>query len=136
MDEGKLHEFMGKLVTDMGGAAMLANVIVGEELGLYRAMADSQPISPEALAAKTTCNPRLVREWLSAHAASGYMEHADGQFRLPEEQAMALAHEDSPVYVGLAKQEPALLDKVNAGIKAIKADGTYDQIFNKYFGTK
>ena len=58
MNEAKLNEFMGKLVNDMGGAAMLANVIVGEELGLYRAMADSQPISPEALAAKTTCNPR------------------------------------------------------------------------------
>lgn len=99
MDEAKLNEFMGKLVNDMGGAAMLANVIVGEELGLYRAMADSQAISADALAAKTTCNPRLVREWLSAHVASGYMEHHDGQFRLPEEQALALAVEDSPVYV-------------------------------------
>lgn len=44
MDEAKLHEFMGKLVTDMGGAAMIANVILGEELGLYRAMADSNPL--------------------------------------------------------------------------------------------
>src|ERR1700754_495710 len=81
MNEQKLMEFMGKLVNDMGGAAMLANVIVGEELGLYRAMADSQPVTPQALAEKTTCNPRLVREWLSAHVASGYMEHHDGQFR-------------------------------------------------------
>jgi hypothetical protein len=43
MDEARLNDFMGKLVSDMGGAAMLANVILGEELGLYRAMADSQP---------------------------------------------------------------------------------------------
>ena len=50
MDEAKLHAFMGQLVTDMGGAAMIANVILGEELGLYRAMADSTPITPEALA--------------------------------------------------------------------------------------
>ncbi|NBA93412.1 class I SAM-dependent methyltransferase [Pseudomonas sp. R5(2019)] len=99
MDEAKLNDFMGKLVSDMGAAAMLANIIVGEELGLYRAMADSQPVSPEALAGKTGCNARLLREWLSAHAASGYMEHQDGQFRLPEEQALALAIEDSPVYV-------------------------------------
>src|SRR5215475_6282924 len=99
MDETKLHEFMGKLVTDMGGAAMMANVILGEELGLYRAMADSVPVTPEALAAKTGCNPRLLREWLSAQVASGYMEHADGQFRLPPEHAMALADENSPVYV-------------------------------------
>ena len=73
MDEARLNDFMGKLVNDMGGAAMLANVILGEELGLYRAMADSQPMTPEALAAKTGCNTRLLREWLSAHAASGYI---------------------------------------------------------------
>ena len=78
MDEAKLQEFMGKLVTDMGGAAMIANVILGEELGLYRAMADSVPITPEVLAAKTGCNARLIREWLSAHAAAGYIEHVEG----------------------------------------------------------
>ena len=98
MDEAKLHEFMGKLVTDMGGAAMIANVILGEELGLYRAMADSRPVTPEELAAKTGCHARLIREWLSAQAAAGYMEHSEGQFRLPPEQALALAVEDSPVY--------------------------------------
>ncbi len=124
MNEAKLNEFMGKLVNDMGGAAMLANVIVGEELGLYRAMADSQPISPEALAAKTTCNPRLVREWLSAHAASGYMEHLDGQFRLPEEQALALAVEDSPVYVagGLGVVASFFHDKDKL-VKAMRGNG-------------
>ncbi|HSE68102.1 MAG TPA: class I SAM-dependent methyltransferase [Gemmatimonadales bacterium] len=99
MDETKLHEFMGKLVTDMGGAAMMANVILGEELGLYRAMADSALITPEDLATKTGCNARLIREWLSAHAAAGYMEHAEGRFRLPAEQALALADENSPVYI-------------------------------------
>ena len=93
MDEAKLHEFMGKLVTDMGGAAMIANVILGEELGLYRAMADSNPITPDALATKTGCNPRLIREWLNAQAAAGYVEQVEGQFRLPPEQALALAFE-------------------------------------------
>jgi len=53
MDEARLHDFMGKLVGDMGAAATLANVILGDELGLYRAMADSQPTTPEALAEKT-----------------------------------------------------------------------------------
>src|SRR5262245_32910239 len=81
VDEAKLHEFMGKLVADMGGAAMIANVILGEELGLYRAMADSHPVTPEELAAKTGCNARLLREWLSAHAAAGYIDHAEGRFR-------------------------------------------------------
>ena len=124
MDEAKLHDFMGKLVGDMGGAAMLASVIVGEELGLYRAMADGEPISAAALAAKTGCNPRLTLEWLSAQAASGYVEHADGKFRLPPEQAMALANEDSPVYVagGASVLATMFLDKDKI-VKAMRGDG-------------
>jgi len=124
MDEAKLNEFMGKLVTDMGGAAMLANIILGDELGLYRAMADSQPISAETLAERTGCNARLVREWLSAHAASGYMEHHDGLFRLPEEQALALAIEDSPVYVaGGAVVVAALFHDKDKLVSAMRGDG-------------
>jgi SAM-dependent methyltransferase len=124
MDEAKLHEFMGKLVSDMGGAAMLASMIVGEELGLYRAMADSKPITADELATKTKCNPRLVREWLSAQAASGYVEHTNGRFRLPPEQAMALAHEESPVYVagGASVLASMFLDKDKL-VKAMRGDG-------------
>ena len=124
MDEAKLHEFMGKLVSDMGGAAMMASVIVGEELGLYPAMADSIPITPEELASKTGCNARLLREWLSAHAAAGYMEHAEGRFRLPPEQALALAVEDSPVFVagGAVVLAALFLDKDKL-IAAMRGDG-------------
>ena len=124
MNEAKLHEFMGKLVNDMGGAAMMASVIVGEELGLYRAMADGKLLSPEDLARKTNCNPRLVREWLSAQAASGYLEHEKGLFRLPPEQAMALAHEDSPVYVagGAVVLASMYLDKDKI-VKAMRGGG-------------
>jgi len=124
MDEAKLNEFMGKLVTDMGGAAMIANVILGEELGLYRAMADSSPITPEALATKTGCNPRLIREWLHAQAAAGYVEHVAGQFRLPPEQALALAVEDSPVYVagGAVVLASLFLDKDKL-VTAMRSDG-------------
>jgi SAM-dependent methyltransferase len=99
MNETKLHEFMGKFVTDMGGAYMMGMVLVGDELGLYKAMADNQPLTADALAARSGCNPRLVREWLDANAAAGYLEAADGGYRLPPEQAMALANEDSPVFV-------------------------------------
>ncbi len=113
MDEGKLHEFMGKLVTDMGGAAMMANVVIGEELGFYKAMADGRSISADELASETGCQPRLVREWLNANTAAGYIELSDGKFRLPEEQAMALALEDSPVYVagGASVLSALYLDK-------------------------
>lgn len=124
MDEAKLNEFMGKLVVDMGGAAIMANVILGEELGLYRAMADGKQVTPEQLAERTGCNARLVREWLSGQAASGYVEHDQGRFRLPEEQAMALAQEDSPVYVagGAVVLASMYLDKDKV-ITAMRGNG-------------
>jgi SAM-dependent methyltransferase len=99
MDESKLQAFMGKFVTDMGGALMMGVVLIGDELGLYKAMADGRPVGADELAARCHCNPRLVREWLDANAAAGYLEHADGGYRLPPEQAMALANESSPVFV-------------------------------------
>src|SRR5579862_1356620 len=124
MDEAKLQEFMGRLVVDMGGAAIMSNVIIGEELGLYRALADGQPVTPEQLAERTGCNARLVREWLSGQAASGYVEHDQGRFRLPEEQAMALALEDSPVYVagGASVLSSMYLDKDKL-VAAMRGDG-------------
>jgi 2-polyprenyl-3-methyl-5-hydroxy-6-metoxy-1,4-benzoquinol methylase len=124
MNEAKLQEFMGKLVNDMGGAAILATVILGEELGLYRALADGTPVTSEELASKTKCNARLIREWLSAQAASGYLEYTDGKFRLPAEQAMALANEDSPVYVaGGAVVLSAMFFDKDKLIAAFRGDG-------------
>ncbi len=113
MNEAKLMEFMGKIVNDMGGAALMAAVSVGDELGLYKAMADGKPVTPDELAARTKCNPRLIREWLCTQAAAGYLEATDGCFRLPPEQAMALADEDSPVYVagGASVLASMFLDK-------------------------
>jgi SAM-dependent methyltransferase len=124
MNETRLQAFMGKLVTDMGGAAMVASVIVGEELGLYRAMADGEPVSADGLARKTGCNPRLVLEWLNAQAASGYVEYSDGKFRLPPEQALALADESSPVYVagGASVLASLYLDKDKL-VNAMRGDG-------------
>lgn len=124
MDEARLHEFMGKLVGDMGAAATLANVILGDELGLYRAMADSQPVTPEVLAQRTGCHPRLLREWLSAQVAAGYMVHQNGTFSLPEEQALALAIEESPAYMaGGASVVAALFHDKDKLIAAMRGDG-------------
>ncbi|MCC2658696.1 MAG: hypothetical protein K0Q76_3804 [Panacagrimonas sp.] len=124
MNEQKLQEFMGRLVVDMGGAAMMASLVLGEELGLYRAMADGVAVTSDTLASRTKCNPRLVREWLSAQAASGYVEAADGKFRLPEEHALALADEDSPVYVagGATVLSSMFLDKDKL-VAAMRGDG-------------
>ena len=126
MDEAKLNEFMGKIVTDMGGAWMMAMVLIGDELGLYKAMADNQPVPAEEVARRTGCNARLVREWLNANAAAGYLEAANGSYRLPPEQAMALANEDSPVFVAPGQSVVAScfldLDKVMA---AFRGDGAF-----------
>uniref|UniRef100_UPI00188DFC50 class I SAM-dependent methyltransferase n=1 Tax=Pseudomonas sp. UFMG81 TaxID=2745936 RepID=UPI00188DFC50 len=124
MDEARLHEFMGKLVGDMGAAATLANVVLGDELGLYRAMADSQPVTPEVLAERTGCQARLVREWLNGQAAAGYVVHDHGNFTLPEEQAMTLALEDSPAYMaGGAAVLAALFHDKDKLVKAMRGDG-------------
>ncbi|HEX8592691.1 MAG TPA: class I SAM-dependent methyltransferase [Pseudomonas sp.] len=124
MDEAKLNDFMGKLVYDMGAAAIVANMILGDELGLYQAMADSRFHTPQALANRTGCNARLVREWLSAQAASGYVEHHDGHFRLPQEQALVLGNEDSPVYMaGGAAVVAALFHDKDKMVAAMRGNG-------------
>jgi SAM-dependent methyltransferase len=124
VDEAKLMDFMGRLVTDLGGAAMVASVLVGAELGLYRAMADGQPVTAAELAARTGCHERLILEWLNAQAAAGYVDHDAGRYRLPEEQALALAVEDSPVYVaeGANVLATMFLDK-DKQVAAMRGDG-------------
>ena len=125
MNEAKLMDFMGRIVIDMGGAALMANVLLAEELGLYRAMGDSQPVSADTLAQRTGCNPRLVREWLHGQVAAGYVEmRDDGDFVLPEEQALALAQEDSPVFVagGTGVLASMFIDKDKLAA-AMRSDG-------------
>jgi 2-polyprenyl-3-methyl-5-hydroxy-6-metoxy-1,4-benzoquinol methylase len=101
VDPNKLQEFMGKFVTDLGAAMSASLVLLGDELGLYRAMADSTPISSAELAERTATNERCVREWLAAQAASGYVTYdaSSQRYYLTPEQSFALAQEDSPAYI-------------------------------------
>jgi SAM-dependent methyltransferase len=101
VDESRLREFMSKIVMDLGAVMSGALVLIGDELGLYKAMADSKPVTSAQLAEKTGTSERMVREWLAAQAAGGYLTYdAESQtFTLPPEQAMALAVEDSPCFV-------------------------------------
>lgn len=105
-NEEKLHSFMGAVLGDMGGTATMAMVCVGDELGLYQAMDGAGAMTPEGLAESTGCNARLVKEWLDQQASAGYVvyESSDGTYRLPPEQAMALARRDSPVFVAAGMQ--------------------------------
>lgn len=96
-----LDLFMGKMLADMGAAMAGATVIMGDRLGLYRAMRESGPIDAARLARSTGTSERLVAEWLAAQASSGYVtfDPASGLFSLSPEQAMVFADEDSPVFL-------------------------------------
>jgi len=95
VDPDKLEHFMGKIVGDMGSAISAALVVIGDQLGLYKAMAGARPLTPAELAARTGTAERYVREWLCAQAASGYVDYApaSGRFSLNDEQAMVFADE-------------------------------------------
>ncbi len=101
VDPEKLEKFMETVVGELGAAMNAALVIVGDKLGLYKAMAGSGPMTPAQVAEKTGTDERYVREWLSAQAAGGFMTYdaATRTFTLPNEQAFALAVEDSPAYL-------------------------------------
>lgn len=101
IDESKLHAFMVRAVGDMGAAMHAVLIVLGDKLGLYKAMGDSRPITPAELAARTGTSERYVREWLNANAASGYVTYnADtAKYTLPPEQALALAVENGPAFL-------------------------------------
>ena len=101
IDEGRLQQFMGTYLNDMGGAATVLMVCLGDELGFYDVMSSSGPTQAAGLAEATGCNARLIQEWLDQQASAGYVVYdADaGTYELPTEHAMALAHRQSPVFV-------------------------------------
>src|ERR1700687_5386933 len=100
VDSKKMDEFLGRFVNDLGAAVHSGMVVIGERLGLYKALA-AGPMTPAELAAKTGTDERYVREWLASQAAGGYVAYDEktNKFGLTEEQAFALANEDSPAYL-------------------------------------
>jgi SAM-dependent methyltransferase len=100
LDVNKLNAFIGQFVTDLGATAHAGMVVIGEKLGLYKALA-SGPMTPVQLAKKTQTDQRYLREWLASQAAGGYITYDEksGEFSLTQEQAFALATEDSPAYL-------------------------------------
>lgn len=100
VDMNKLNTFIGQFVGDLGAAVHTGMVVIGEKLGLYKALA-AQPMTSAQLAAKTGTDERYVREWLASQAAGGYVSYEEKTqtFFLTEEQAFTLANEDSPAYL-------------------------------------
>ncbi|HYG93881.1 MAG TPA: class I SAM-dependent methyltransferase [Nocardioides sp.] len=100
LDEDRLNEFIGRFAGDLGAVMHCATVLIGDRLGLYAAIAENGPVSADGLAAATGYDARYLREWLSAQAASGYVEY-DGEadtFWMAPEQVFALTSEDNPFF--------------------------------------
>jgi 2-polyprenyl-3-methyl-5-hydroxy-6-metoxy-1,4-benzoquinol methylase len=96
-----LNDLVGKMLNDLGGATSVALVRMGVALGLYKSLSEGGPVTPYELAARTGCAERYLREWLSHHVASGYLDYdpATERFSLSPEQAAVFADENSPVHL-------------------------------------
>lgn len=98
LDQGKLEQFLGTMVAELGAAANAALVLIGDKLGLYKMLAAEGPLDPSELARETGTNERQVREWLATQAASGYVNYDSEtrKFSISPEQAAVLADDESP----------------------------------------
>jgi ubiquinone/menaquinone biosynthesis C-methylase UbiE len=124
IDEARLTEFLNRFVGDLGATMAAGNIVVGDRLGLYRALADG-PLRPQTLAERTGTAPRYVDEWLRGQAAGGYVEYdpETGYYRLTEEQAFALTNPDGPVFapgafqlaVAALRAEPQITEAFRSG---------------------
>jgi SAM-dependent methyltransferase len=142
IDQAKLHEFVMKAVGEMGAAINTALILVGDKLGLYKAMAGAGPLTSVELAAKTKTTERYVREWLAAQAAGGFVAYdpATRKYTLPPEQAMALADELSPVFLpgffqivaACIKDEPKISEAFLSG----KGVGWHEHDHSLFTGTE
>ncbi len=126
IDNEKLQQFMGKILSDFGGAASAVLVYIGDKLGLYKAMSDfGKPITSQELANLTSTSERYIREWLANQAASGYLTYDSStqRYTLPYEHAQVLANENSPVYaiggfqanMSFYRDEPKILEVFKTG---------------------
>jgi len=125
LDSSKLEAFIGKAVTDCGATLSSTLVVIGDRLGLYRAMAGAGPLTPAELAKRTETSERYVREWLINQAAGGYVEYdaATQRYSLPDEHAVALTDETSPYYIGgafliaaaVTRAEPRITEAFHTG---------------------
>jgi SAM-dependent methyltransferase len=124
IDTGKLQQFLGRFIADLGATIAAGNVVIGHRLGLYQALA-AGPARPEELAARTQTSPRYIAEWLCGQAAGGYVEYdpASGTYSMSEEQAFALANPDGAIYapgafvlaLGALKAEPRITEAFRTG---------------------
>jgi SAM-dependent methyltransferase len=124
IDNDKLQEFLHQFVCDLGATVAAANVVIGHNLGLYKALA-GKPATADELASRTHTNPRYVAEWLRGQAAGGYIDYdsATDSYSMSEEQAFVLSDPDGAVYapgafvlaLGALKAEPRITEAFRTG---------------------
>ncbi|HEY2477803.1 MAG TPA: class I SAM-dependent methyltransferase [Solirubrobacterales bacterium] len=142
IDPDKLEAFMGQAVTDMGAVISAPLFVIGERLGLYKAMAGAGPITSDEVAERAGVAERSVREWLRNQAAGGYVTYdaATDTYELPPEQALALADEESPFYLLGAYELIASLyadeDKIAAAFKSGDGMGWHEHDHRLFKGTE
>lgn len=101
IDPEKLNQLLHQAVSDMAASMHSALILIGDKLGLYRAMADGTPVTAADLARRTGTTERYVREWLNANAAGHYIEYdpATDTYSMTPEQSFALAQDDTAVHL-------------------------------------
>jgi SAM-dependent methyltransferase len=124
VDQDRLNDFLHRFVGDLGATMAAGGVVIGDRLGLYKALAD-KPLSPQELADRTGTAPRYVEEWLRGQAAGGYVEYDKhtGTYGLTPEQAFALTDPDGPLYapgafqlaLGALRAEPQITEAFRTG---------------------
>jgi SAM-dependent methyltransferase len=93
-----LDAFAGKVLNDLSATASGALVVLGDRLGLYRALAAGGATTSTGLALRTQLDERYLREWLCAQAAAGYVDcdPESGLFFMSPEQIAVFADPDHP----------------------------------------
>jgi SAM-dependent methyltransferase len=139
LDMNKLNAFIGQFVTDLGAAVHSGMVVIGEKLGLYKALA-GEPLSSSQLAARTKTDERYLREWLASQAAGGYITYNEktNKFSLSEEQAFTLVNEDSPAYLPgafeLALGSLAAVPRITESFRTGEGMGWHEHVDGVFHG--
>lgn len=125
INENKLNDFVHKALGDIGSALTASLVVIGDRLGLYRALAQG-PATPAELAKRTETVERCVREWCAGQAAAGYIDYdpTSGRYSLSPEHAIALTQEDSPACVLGGFQSMTAAMKAEPKVSAAFRTGT------------
>lgn len=126
LDEARLHNFIGKMLGDLGGAISVPTVRIGLRLGLFEALAQGPATAAEFAGRAGGLHERYVREWALAQAASGYIDFdpATQRFSISAEQAMVFVNPDSPVYLAGAFELVAAMIEAEPKVEACFRHGT------------